>query len=824
MTSGTNSTVQYTFTVKNTTPNPDNQSTNVNINSLILKLPTGYSLPPIPAGSSYISSIQVLDAAGNIVTDPTRSWQVYTGGSGQNIFSQGYNNPDEFAIQVSNTNGALRENESVRFSILVTNPPTATNATWNFSLFANTNINGSSNFSGTYPTTNIVACSAPSINANGQPGNQSITYGDNATFTFGTSSAAYHWQVNTTPVSGGTWTNITNDEVYSGATTSQLTVTNPSVSMNDYRYRAIASACNPAQTTTSNGNATLTVNAKGLTITAEHKEKTYDGQTFVAGGGTFTVGYAGFVTGEDETDLSGTLSFSGTATTAINVANNYVITPGGLTSSNYTITFVDGTLEITKAALTVTASDDSKTYSGVAYSGGNGVTYSGFVNGQTATVLGGTLAYSGTSQGAINVANNYVITPGGLTSSNYTITFVDGTLEITKAALTVTASDDSKTYSGVAYSGGNGVTYSGFVNGQTATVLGGTLAYSGTSQGAINVANNYVITPGGLTSSNYTITFVDGTLEITKAALTVTASDDSKTYSGVAYSGGNGVTYSGFVNGQTATVLGGTLAYSGTSQGAINVANNYVITPGGLTSSNYTITFVDGTLEITKAALTVTASDDSKTYSGVAYSGGNGVTYSGFVNGQTATVLGGTLAYSGTSQGAINVANNYVITPGGLTSSNYTITFVDGTLEITKAALTVTASDDSKTYSGVAYSGGNGVTYSGFVNGQTATVLGGTLAYSGTSQGAINVANNYVITPGGLTSSNYTITFVDGTLEITKAALTVTASDDSKTYSGVAYSGGNGVTYSGFVNGQTATVLGGTLAYSGTSQGANQCG
>ena len=383
--------------------------------------------------------------------------------------------------------------------------------------------------------------------------------------------------------------------------------------------------------------------------------------------------------------------------------------------------------------------------------------------------MGGTLAYSGTSQGAINVANNYVITPGGLTSSNYTITFVDGTLEITKAALTVTASDDSKTYSGVAYSGGNGVTYSGFVNGQTATVLGGTLAYSGTSQGAINVANNYVITPGGLTSSNYTITFVDGTLEITKAALTVTASDDSKTYSGVAYSGGNGVTYSGFVNGQTATVLGGTLAYSGTSQGAINVANNYVITPGGLTSSNYTITFVDGTLEITKAALTVTASDDSKTYSGVAYSGGNGVTYSGFVNGQTATVLGGTLAYSGTSQGAINVANNYVITPGGLTSSNYTITFVDGTLEITKKGLTITAEHKDKTYDGQTFTAGGGtftVGYVGFVSGESASNLGGTLSFSGTATTAVAAGNDYVITPGGLTSSNYNISFVAGDLDI----------------------------------------------------------
>jgi len=42
-------------------------------------------------------------------------------------------------------------------------------------------------------------------------------------------------------------------------------------------------------------------------------------------------------------------------------------------------------------------------------------------------------------------------------------------------------------------------------------------------------------------------------------------------------------------------------------------------------------------------------------------------------------------------------------------------------------------------------------------------VLGGTLTYSGNSQGAVN-AGSYTIIPGGLTSSNYTITFDPGTL------------------------------------------------------------
>jgi hypothetical protein len=87
--------------------------------------------------------------------------------------------------------------------------------------------------------------------------------------------------------------------------------------------------------------------------------------------------------------------------------------------------------------------------------------------------------------------------------------------------------------------------------------------------------------------------------------------------------------------------------------------------------------------------------------------------------------------------------------------------------------LSVTANNVSKTFDGLVYSGSYSVTYLGFVNSETAAILGGTLAYSGTSQSAINVGS-YTIIPNGLTSGNYTITFNIGTLTINKAAQTIT--------------------------------------------------
>lgn len=240
--------------------------------------------------------------------------------------------------------------------------------------------------------------------------------------------------------------------------------------------------------------------------------------------------------------------------------------------------------------LTVTATDATKTYDGLAYSSSTGYTTS--LSDADANKILGSVGSTGITPGT------YTFSAAGLYSTQlgYDITAVDGTLSVDPAALTVTASNDAKTYDGLAYSGGNGVVYGGFVTGEDATVLGGALSYGGTSQGAVDTGS-YTITPGGLTSGNYTISYADGTLSVDPASLTVTANNDSKAYNGLAYSGGNGVAYGGFVTGEDATVLGGTLAYSGSSQGA-KLPGGYAITPQGLTSGNYSIQFVDGALTI----------------------------------------------------------------------------------------------------------------------------------------------------------------------------------------------------------------------------------
>ncbi|WP_186457680.1 beta strand repeat-containing protein, partial [Nitrospirillum amazonense] len=517
---------------------------------------------------------------------------------------------------------------------------------------------------------------------------------------------------------------------------------------------------------------TLTVNKAALTVTADTATVTY-GQTPTLG-----ASYSGFVNGETASVLGGALTVSGAGANA----GSYTLTHGGLTSANYDISYVAGTLTVNKAALTVTADTATVTYGQTPTLGAS---YSGFVNGETASVLGGTLTVSGAGTNA----GSYTLTPGGLTSANYDISYVAGTLTVNKAALTVTANTTTVTYGQAPTLGAS---YSGFVNGETASVLGGALTVSGAGTNA----GSYTLTPGGLSAANYDISYVAGTLTVNKAALTVTANNATVTYGQTPTLGAS---YSGFVNGDTAAVLGGSLAIGGAGTNA----GSYTLTPSSLTAANYDISYVAGTLTVNKAALTVTANNATVTYGQTPTLGAS---YSGFVNGETASVLGGALTVSGAGANA----GSYTLTPSGLTSANYDISYVAGTLTVNKAALTVTANTPTVTYGQTPTLGAS---YSGFVNGETASVLGGALTVSGAGANA----GSYTLTPGGLTSANYDISYVAGTLTVNKAALTVTANNATVTYGQTPTLGAS---YSGFVNGETASVLGGTLTISGAGTNA----
>lgn len=134
-----------------------------------------------------------------------------------------------------------------------------------------------------------------------------------------------------------------------------------------------------------------------------------------------------------------TVTSAGSAATASVAGSPYpVVAAGGVANAGYSISYANsGVLVINQALLTIAAKPDSRTYNGQAYSGGNGVTYSGFLDGDDASVLGGTLFYTGSSQGALN-AGQYFIIPSGLTSNNYSLRYVGAPLTINPKPVVVT--------------------------------------------------------------------------------------------------------------------------------------------------------------------------------------------------------------------------------------------------------------------------------------------------------------------------------------------------------------------------------------------------
>jgi hypothetical protein len=110
----------------------------------------------------------------------------------------------------------------------------------------------------------------------------------------------------------------------------------------------------------------------------------------------------------------------------------------------------------------------------------------------------------------------------------------------------------------------------------------------------------------------------------------------------------------------------------------------------------------------------------------------------------------------------------YSITASGAADSDYTISYVGGTLTVTAVPLTITAGNATRIY-GLANPAFT-VGYSGFVLSDGPGVLGGTLSLS-TPAVASSAPGTYTITPGGLTSSDYTIAFAPGTLTVTAAPL-----------------------------------------------------
>jgi len=333
-----------------------------------------------------------------------------------------------------------------------------------------------------------------------------------------------------------------------------------------------------------------------------------------------------------------------------------------------------------------------------------------------------------------------------------TITPVTQTFTVTPATLMVTASNTTKVYGSA--NPGLYYTYSGFVNGDDSTSVTTKPKISTTATASSNAGTYPITVSGAAAAANYTITYVNGTLTVTPAALTIAA--DNKTKIQGSPNPQLTVTYTGFVNGDTNENLTSPPVVS-TVATTNSEVGTYAIAVSGAVDVNYTITYVAGTLTVTPQL--VFNPIPAKTYGDPVFNPG-------------ATGTNVTYSSGNTSVATITDGGGIQITGAGTT----TITASSGessvpqTLTVNPAPLTISADDQTRPYNTANPT--LTVTYSGFVYSDNAASLN-TPPTASTTATTTSDVGDYPITVTGAADPNYAITYKPGTIKITKATQTI---------------------------------------------------
>ncbi|MFB9764684.1 MBG domain-containing protein [Nocardioides kongjuensis] len=493
----------------------------------------------------------------------------------------------------------------------------------------------------------------------------------------------------------------------------------------------------------------LDVLPAGVVVTADNQSITY-GDSVPA----FTWSVAGIDAADLVTDPTCAVAGAHTA------AGSYAIECSGADAGpNHTVSYQAGTLSVGRKVVTIGADSKATVF------GDDDPAFTWTSDGLVGPDALTTDPTCGVA-GAHSDVGSYPITCSGADAGDdYTVEYAGGTLTVTAKPGVVVADDQQITFG----EDDPAFTYqvSG-LHGSDQLVTPATCTVSGPHS---DVGTYPITCSGGSAGGNYTLSHEAGSLVVVPAGVRITADNKSRSY---------GTADPAFTH-QVDGLLGGdelvTAPTCGVS-GPHAAAGEYDISCSGADAGhNYAITYVDGTLEVTRATVTVTADSTSKVY---------GAGDPAYTFGVTGLVGGDALVTAPhcTVAGAHANVGSYAITCSGADAGpNYTVGYEDGTLTVTPATLTVTADDKTKVQ-------GNPLptftaTFTGYVNGDDRADVDGAPALS-TSATATSPAGTYPITAaiGTLSTANYTFAFVPGTLTVTSQppTATITTPPDGAVY------------------------------------------
>ena len=349
------------------------------------------------------------------------------------------------------------------------------------------------------------------------------------------------------------------------------------------------------------------------TVVAGGATHDYDGQPHAA---TATVTGVG---GVALTSPAATFTYNGLATTPVNAGTYAVV---ARFAGNYDYNSASSTnavnVVINKVNLIVTADDQTKTYDGQPFTAFT-VNYDGFVNGETVSVLGGTLGFDGTAVTAVDANANgvgtllagksaYAIVPEGLTATNYQIAYVDGKLLIKQRAISVISNSASAIVYGDATPSFHYSLTGSFV-GSDESAFAATLTYvlvgSTSSNGVLNAGTYQIVPSWTYANTNYAISPVTpgGSLTVNPRPVAVRANDAGPIYYGgpvPSFSWSLGSGSAGFL-GSDQSAFGATVTFQLSTSITPVPVGTHTITPAWTYSNgNYAISLATpaGTLRV----------------------------------------------------------------------------------------------------------------------------------------------------------------------------------------------------------------------------------
>ena len=268
----------------------------------------------------------------------------------------------------------------------------------------------------------------------------------------------------------------------------------------------------------SNATSTVTRSIATVIVTASGGSLTYGGTV-----PTVTPSYSGWRTGDGSSVLT-TAPVCTTTATSASGAGTYKTTCTGAAAPAYTFVYVDGSITIARALVTVTTSSGSMTYGGAVPA--IAPSYSGWVKGEGPATLT-TAPTCSTAAKSASAVGTYKASCTGAAAANYSFAYVDGSVKVNPALVTLTASSDSMTYGATVPA----ITpaYSGWQNGDGPSVLT-TAPTCTTPATSASPTGTYKTSCSGALALNYTFAYVEGTLSVNPSTVIVTASSGSLTY------------------------------------------------------------------------------------------------------------------------------------------------------------------------------------------------------------------------------------------------------------------------------------------------------